>query len=81
MKLEELITKLEQIEQQAALTLSEYPHGLTIERQRLIVGIAKQVRGYLMDQLQLRHPAQNDSAGGAEPESQLPSDLLRSTSP
>lgn len=81
MKLEELITKLEQIEQQAALTLSEYPHGLTIERQRLIVGIAKQVRGHLMDQLQLRHPAQNDSRGGAEPESQVPADLLRSTSP
>jgi hypothetical protein len=65
MKLEELITKLEQIEQQAALTLSEYPHGLTVERQRLIVGIAKQVRAYLVDQRQVaeRHPAQNDSAG------------------
>jgi hypothetical protein len=63
MKLEELITKLEQIEQQAALTLSEYPRGLTVERQRLIVGIAKQVRAYLADQLQVaqRHPAQNDS--------------------
>jgi hypothetical protein len=61
MKLEELITKLEQIEQQAALTLSEYPHGLTVERQRLIVGIAKQVRSHLIDQLTERRPAQNDS--------------------
>jgi len=63
MKLEELITKLEQIEQQAALTLTEYPRGLTVERQRLIVGIAKQVRAYLADQLQVaeQHPAQNDS--------------------
>lgn len=62
MKLQELITKLEQIEQQAALTLTEYPHGLTVERQRLIVGIAKQVRAYLADQLQVaeRRPAQND---------------------
>jgi hypothetical protein len=69
MKIEELITKLEQIEQQAALTLTEYPHGLTVERQRLIVGIAKQVRGRLMDELQVmeRQPAQNDSM----PESSL----------
>ena len=50
MKLEELITKLGQIEQQASLTLSEYPHGLTVERQRLILGIAKQVRAHLEDQ-------------------------------
>jgi hypothetical protein len=63
MKLEELITKLEQIEQQAALTLSEYPHGLTVERQRLIVGIAKQIRSHLVERLQAaaRRPAQNDS--------------------
>jgi hypothetical protein len=75
MKLEELITKLEQIEQQAALTLSDYPHGLTVERQRLIVGIAKQVRAHLVGQLQVaeQHPAQNDS----EPEA----DYLRSRSP
>jgi len=80
MKLEELITKLEQIEQQAALTLSEYPHGLTVERQRLIVGIAKQVRGHLIDQLQVRHPAQNDSGTGAEPPSRLQVEPRRSTS-
>ena len=71
MKLQELITKLEQIEQQAALTLSEYPHGLTVERQRLIVGIAKQVRAHLVDQL--RRPAENDP----EPEA----GYLRSVSP
>jgi hypothetical protein len=34
MKLEELLSKLEQVEQQAALTISEYPNGLTMERQR-----------------------------------------------
>lgn len=63
MKLEDLITKVEQIEQQAALTLSEYPHGLTVERQRLIVGIAKQIRSHLVARLQTaaRRPAQNDS--------------------
>ena len=78
MKLEELIRKLEQIEQQAALTLSEYPHGLTVERQRLIAGIAKQIRAHLIDELQpsQRQPAQNDSG----PESQPLVDQLRSMS-
>ena len=78
MKLEELIRKLEQIEQQAALTLSEYPHGLTVERQRLIVGIARQIRTHLIDELQLpqRQPAQNDSG----PEAQPLVDQLRSIS-
>ena len=51
MKLEELISKLQQIEEQVALTLHEYPHGHTIERQRLVLAIAKQVRGHLMDEL------------------------------
>lgn len=51
MKLEEIVTKLEQIEQQAALTISEYPHGLTVERQRLIVGLARQLRMHVRDQL------------------------------
>jgi hypothetical protein len=51
MKLEDLITKMEQIEQQAALTLDEYPNGLTVERQRLVIAIARQVRAHLSDQL------------------------------
>ena len=46
MKLEELLIKLEQIEQQAALTLDEYPRGLIIERQRLILAIAKQLQSH-----------------------------------
>ena len=51
LRLEELVTKLQQIEQQAALTLDEYPHGLTVERQRLIIGLAKQMQAHLRDQL------------------------------
>jgi hypothetical protein len=51
LKLEELISKLEQIEEQVSLTLHEYPHGHTIERQRLVLAIAKQVRSHLKDQL------------------------------
>ncbi len=49
LKLEELIAKIEQIEQQAALTLHEYPRGHTLERQRLVMALAKQV---LVDQLE-----------------------------
>ena len=64
LKLEELLTKLQQIEQQAALTLSEYPQGLTVERQRLIMGLAKQMQSHLRDQFRHgeRRPAQNDPA-------------------
>ena len=51
MKLEELLSKLEQIEQQAALTLDEYPNGLTLERQRLIMAIAKQIQAHVLSQL------------------------------
>ena len=49
-KLEELINKMQQIEEQAALTLHEYPHGHTVERQHLVMAIARQVRAHLMDQ-------------------------------
>jgi hypothetical protein len=41
---------MQQIEEQAALTLQEYPHGHTVERQRLVMAIAKQVRSHLLDQ-------------------------------
>ena len=63
MKLEEMVAKLSQIEEQASLTLSEYPNGLTVERQRLILGIAKQMRSHLQDQLRQggRRPAPGDT--------------------
>ena len=51
MNLEEIVAKLEQIEQQAQLTLQEFPRGPTLERQRLIAAIARQVKGHLKDQL------------------------------
>ena len=62
LKLEEMLTKLQQIEQQAALTLDEYPRGLALERQRLIVALAKQMQTHLRDQFRHgeRRPAQND---------------------
>jgi hypothetical protein len=51
LKLEELLLKIEQIEEQVTLTLHEYPHGHTIERQRLVLAIARQIRSHLRDQL------------------------------
>jgi hypothetical protein len=51
MKLEELLSKIEQIEEQVHLTLHEYPRGHTIERQRLVLAIAKQIHAHLADQL------------------------------
>ena len=51
MKLENILAKLEQIERQAQLTLSEYPGGLGLERQRLIAGLASQLQTYVRDQL------------------------------
>lgn len=52
MKLEELINKMEQIEEQAGLTLHEYPDGRTVERQHLPMAITKQVHSRLVDQLE-----------------------------
>ena len=52
MKLEELIAKMEQIEEQAAVTLHEYPGGHAKERLRLLLAIAKQVRAHLTDQME-----------------------------
>ena len=53
LKLEDLVSKIDQIDEQAALTLSEYPSGHTVERQRLIMAIARQIRSHLLDQARL----------------------------
>lgn len=46
---DELISKLEQIEEQARLTLEEFPKNLTRERQRMIIALAKYIRSELSD--------------------------------
>lgn len=46
---DELISKLEQIEEQARLTLEEFPKNLTRERQRMIIALAKYIRADLRD--------------------------------
>ena len=46
---DELIAKLGQIEEQARLTLEEFPKRLTRERQRMIIALAKYIRSELND--------------------------------
>jgi hypothetical protein len=46
---EELLSKLELIEEQARLTLDEHPRHLTKERQRMIISLAKHIRWLLND--------------------------------
>lgn len=47
MNQQELIQKLQQIEEQARLTLEEFPKRLTRERQRMIIALAKYIRAEL----------------------------------
>jgi hypothetical protein len=44
MDIQELITKLEQIEEQAQRTLEEFPKSLTKERLRMIIALARYLR-------------------------------------
>jgi len=41
---EELLAKLDLIEEQARLTIEEYPRELKKERQRMIISLAKHIR-------------------------------------
>ena len=41
---EEFLQKLDQIEEQAQLTLAEFPKTLTKERQRMIIALVRYIR-------------------------------------
>ena len=45
----ELLSKLDLIEEQARLTLEEFPRRLTPERQRMIIALIKQIRWAIAD--------------------------------
>ena len=47
METQELLSKLALIEEQARLTLDEFPRELTKERQRMIISLAKNIRWLL----------------------------------
>ena len=69
MELEELLSKLDLIEEQARLTLDEYPKHLTKERQRMIIALVKHIRWEALDS---GKPIDLE-ATIAVPEAQLPS--------
>jgi hypothetical protein len=46
---EELLSKLDLIEEQARLTLDEFPQHLTKERQRMIIALIKHIRWAMAD--------------------------------
>ena len=52
MEREELLSKLDLIEEQARLTLAEFPQHLTKERQRMIIALAKHIRWLVADAAQ-----------------------------
>jgi len=58
MNQQELIQKLHQIEEQARLTLEEFPKSLTRERQRMIIALAKHIRSELDERTvpETQHP-------------------------
>jgi len=70
MRLEELVAKIAQIEEHASLTLEEYPGGrLSVERQRHILGLARQIRAHLEDQLRAgQRQAEAERPFGAAPD-------------
>lgn len=47
MDTQELLSKLDLLEEQARLTLDEFPRELTKERQRMIISLAKNIRWLL----------------------------------
>lgn len=46
--IEELLAKLDEIEEQARLALGEFPHELKKERQRTIIALVKYMRVVVM---------------------------------
>ena len=44
MERDELLSKLELIEEQASLTIDEFPQHLAKERQRMIIALIKHIR-------------------------------------
>jgi hypothetical protein len=49
METEELLSKLDLIEEQARLTLDEFPQHLAKERQRMIIALVKHIRWGVAD--------------------------------
>lgn len=70
MQTEELLSKLDLIEEQARLTLDEFPQHLAKERQRMIIALVKHMRWAITD---TPPPALDDPDTDPEATVRLPS--------
>jgi len=48
----DVVAKLAQIEEHAERAIEEHPHGLWLERQRMILSLAKHLKAQLEERLQ-----------------------------
>lgn len=63
MDTDEFNQKLDQIEEQAQLTLAEFPKTLTKERQRMIIALVRYIRAEAERSAILRKPDAESEAG------------------
>jgi hypothetical protein len=67
METEELLSKLDMIEEQAKHTLEEFPQHLTKERQRMIIAMVKHIRLMVTE----------TPAGVVDPEATVPAPVVK----
>ena len=63
MDIDEFNQKLDQIEEQAQLTLAEFPKTLTKERQRMIIALVRYIRAEAERSAEFRKPDMEGEAG------------------
>jgi len=68
MQTEELLSKLDLIEEQAKHTLEEFPQHLTKERQRMIIALRKHIPWMV---------AEGAPPAGADPEATIPAAMIK----
>ena len=68
METEELLSKLDMIEEQATHTLEEFPQHLTKERQRMIIALVKHIRWMV---------SETSPAGIVDPEATVPAPVIK----
>ena len=68
MQTEELLSKLDLIEEQARHTLDEFPQHLTKERQRMIIALVKHIRWMV---------AEGDPPLDMDPEATVPATVMK----
>ncbi len=59
-----MLGKLSQIEEQAQLSVSEYPKGMGVERQRLVLALAKFLKAHVQGVVSEQRAAPRDREAG-----------------